>query len=371
WEQAPPHSAGSEWVQVLRQGVVALREQSQLFRSTWQSKYGVVTTRGYFHVFRSQGDVVRGVPETSVFLPRARLSMVSAGTLQISAGGRFSRSRIVIQDGAASLANWRLLMESACFRRACPSGLASPPDSGAEEELAEHSPAKPSRRRSMAPNVACSPATPTPTARPFSADASMLAQTPALARLSQATSAVYTPTKNIYFEAYSPFSESPSEAPGSSSSSQDSESAPLSSLPRIGSRHALPARHCYDCTRVTSSADDVQQRRASLDIWHSDVLSMPDPARPRPRSMIYEPSSYAHVVLDPANPYLGDFLARHSAHPHSPAPLMLQGRLGHPRVVSQPTHASTPEHMSVGPCASTPRSSHASIPENPFEYEHL
>ncbi|KAJ1890043.1 hypothetical protein LPJ71_008042, partial [Coemansia sp. S17] len=184
---------GSEWVQVLRQGVVALREQSQLFRSTWQSKYGVVTTRGYFHVFRSQGDVVRGVPETSVFLPRARIAMVRAGTLQISSGSKFNRCRIVIQDGAASLDNWRLLMESACFRNACPpssstdgGGLATPPDSGSEESptcerrhsshlMARRSAlSKASRRRSLAPHHADSPlgaaATPTARGRPFSAD---------------------------------------------------------------------------------------------------------------------------------------------------------------------------------------------------------
>ncbi|KAJ2738865.1 hypothetical protein GGI20_006205, partial [Coemansia sp. BCRC 34301] len=281
----------SVWVQALRQGVVALREQSQLFRSTWQSKYGVVTTRGYFHVFRSQGDVVRGVPETSVFLPHARIAMVRAGTLQISSGSKFSRSRIVIQDGIASLDNWRLLMESACFRSRSPPGvgLATPPDSGAEDSPSQF---KTTRRRSLAPHHACSPSTPTMArGRPFSADASMLTQTQtphALARLSQANAAIYTPTKNIYmqpldttplryapvthlspimntrqlasFEAYSPgFSDSPSEpfdhhphsSLGSSSSSgaphqpeslfqpgasQDSESAPLSSLPRMHPR---------------------------------------------------------------------------------------------------------------------------------------
>ncbi|KAJ1847048.1 hypothetical protein LPJ73_004358, partial [Coemansia sp. RSA 2703] len=58
---------------VVRQGVVALREAGPLFRSTWQSKYGVLTAHGFFHVFRSQGDVARGAPETSVYLPSARI----------------------------------------------------------------------------------------------------------------------------------------------------------------------------------------------------------------------------------------------------------------------------------------------------------
>ncbi|KAJ2489370.1 hypothetical protein IWW37_004048 [Coemansia sp. RSA 2050] len=522
---------GSEWVQVLRQGVVALREQSQLFRSTWQSKYGVVTTRGYFHVFRSQGDVVRGVPETSVFLPRARISMVSAGTLQISSGNKFSRCRIVIQDGAASLDNWRLLMESACFRNTCPvssvdGGLATPPDSGAEESpvrerrhsthgLARRSAlSKASRRRSLAPHHTDSPlgaaATPTTRGRPFSADVSMLTQTPiALAQLSLTTT--YTPTKNIYmqpldstplnalryapvthlspimnsrqlasFEAYSPeFSDSPGtsrlentsagsshsnsnpfdtgavHAPnslGSSSSSgaphqaeslfepsasRDSESGPLPSLPcllaRVPSRsgqeaylhaderwapsqqrHFEPSRatrseagyagglpsHAFSAAeprrphQFSSSADYVPSGYGySSDIWYSDVLSMPDPTqrassrpRPRPRSMIHEPS-FAQGALDPNNPYLGDFIAsrperlslsstsQHIVSTRTEAgPFMLQGRLGNPRVVSQPAAIGSASptlasQVSIGPCVSTPRSSHDSIPEYAFEYE--
>ncbi|KAJ2256436.1 hypothetical protein GGI13_001189 [Coemansia sp. RSA 455] len=510
---------GSEWVQVLRQGVVALREQSQLFRSTWQSKYGVVTTRGYFHVFRSQGDVVRGVPETSVFLPRARIAMVRAGTLQISSGSKFNRCRIVIQDGAASLDNWRLLMESACFRNACPpgsstdgGGLATPPDSGSEESptcerrhsshlMARRSAlSKVSRRRSLAPHHADSPlgaaATPTARGRPFSVDVSMLTQTPhALAQLSATTA--YTPTKNIYmqpldalryapvthlspimnsrqlasFEAYSPeFSNSPSPSRlentsagsshsnsepfgtgavhphsslGSSSSSgvpqrpeslfepsasQDSESGPLSSLPRLHAcapsrsaqeayphaderlapsqqRHFEPARATRSEAgfsaaaelqrphQFSSSADYVPIGYGySADIWHSDVLSMPDPAqrsssRPRPRSMILEPSFHTQGALDPTNPYLDDFIAsrperasmsgtaqRLDLSRTSAGSYMLQGRLGNPRVVSQPAALGSASptlasHMSVGPCSSTPRSSHNSIPEYAFEYE--
>ncbi|KAJ2350171.1 hypothetical protein GGH91_000339 [Coemansia sp. RSA 2671] len=520
---------GSEWVQVLRQGVVALREQSQLFRSTWQSKYGVVTTRGYFHVFRSQGDVVRGVPETSVFLPRARISMVRAGTLQISSGNKFNRCRIVIQDGAASLDNWRLLMESACFRNACPSssvdgGLATPPDSGTEDSPVRdrrhsaHGLARPSalskasRRRSLAPYHAESPlgaaATPTTRGRPFSADVSMLTHTP-IALKQQSLTTTYTPTKNIYmqpldstplsalryapvahlspimstrqlasFEAYSPeFSDSPgasrleNTSAGSShsnsdpfgagpdhahnsldsssssaaphqaeslfepSASHDSESGPLSSLPRLLARapsrsdqevyphadeHWAPSqqRH-FEPTRATrseagytsglpshgfsrtetqrprqfsSSADYVPNGYGySSDIWHSDVLSMPDPAqragsRPRPRSMIHEPS-FAQGALDPTNPYLGDFIvsrparlslsstAQHTVSTRTEAGrFMLQGRLGNPRVVSQPTARGSASptrasQVSVGPCVSTPRSSHDSIPEYAFEYE--
>ncbi|KAJ2741787.1 saccharopine dehydrogenase (NADP+, L-glutamate-forming), partial [Coemansia sp. BCRC 34301] len=132
----------------------------------------------------------------------------------------------------------------------------------------------------------------------------------------------------------------------------------------------------------------------SADIWHSDVLSMPDPvqraaaavsagSRPRPRSMIHEPS-HTHGALDPTNPYLGDFIASRptrldaagAAHhcPVAPGPFVLQGRLGHPRVVSQPAALGSASptctsHMSVGPCASTPRSSRDSIPEYAFGYE--
>ncbi|KAJ2461133.1 hypothetical protein GGF42_000400, partial [Coemansia sp. RSA 2424] len=354
---------GSPWARVLRQGVVAVRAQGPLFRSTWQSKYGVVTPRGYFHVFRSQGDVVRGVPETSVFLPRAHVALVRAGTLQISSGGALGRSRIVIQDGAASLAHWRLLMESASRRSSTPerAGLATPPDSGAEESP----PHNPSPPHNLSPRHHL---------RPFSADASMLAQTPTkliylqplgATPLGRAPPALLSPARPFSidarpcsidarpfsidarpfsidaFDAYSPaFSDSRSASragscvpPGSSSSSgappqpdslfapsasQDSESAPLSSLPRLCARAPpLSVQEAYPraderCQRadIWRSADawhsaDIWRSADTwhpVDIWHSDVLSMPDPARraaaaagsrPRPRSMIHEPS-YAH-----------------------------------------------------------------------------
>ncbi|KAJ1670154.1 hypothetical protein GGF38_001721 [Coemansia sp. RSA 25] len=425
---------GSAWARVLRQGVVAVRAQGPLFRSTWQSRYGVVTPRGYFHVFRSQGDVVRGVPETSVFLPRAHVALVRAGTLQISSGGALGRSRIVIQDGAASLAHWRLLMESASRRSSTPegAGLATPPDSGAEESP----PRSLSPPRNMSPSCNMSPRH---HLRPFSADASMLAQTPTkliylqplgATPLGRAPPALLSPARPCSvdawpcsidarlcsIDAYSPaFSDSRSASragscapPGSSSSSgappqpeslfapsasQDSESAPLSSLPRLRARAPpLSAQEAYPraderCQRadIWHSADIWRSADAwhPADIWHSDVLSMPDPARraaaaagsrPRPRSMIHEPS-YAHGALDPANPYLGDFFASRPARASAaPAAPVLQGRLGHPRAVSQPAalgpaSPTLASYLSVGPCASTPRSSRDSIPEHAFECE--
>ncbi|KAJ2817284.1 hypothetical protein IWW50_006221, partial [Coemansia erecta] len=331
--QATAHDAEyagkhSDWVRVLRQGVVALKEHGPLFRSTWQSKYGVLTTRGYFHVFRSQGDVVRGAPETSIFLPRARVAAGGAGTLQISCGSRFSRSRIVIQDGSASLDNWRLLMETACRGAGAQAepGLATP-DSSADEsphssrerdiygvarrpdahfrsgpDAQSHS--RPRRRSVLTPPPNSATTTPT-RGRPFSADVSMLAQTPTpFKRQAQRVSFTptqdssmqrvsFTPTQDIYmqplgatpasppnfahvpyvspiinagataeFAAYSPgFSDSPASGAdssdemiegarlGASSSSsgapqqpeslfernisQDSESAPIASLPKL------------------------------------------------------------------------------------------------------------------------------------------
>ncbi|KAJ2784486.1 hypothetical protein H4R18_001108 [Coemansia javaensis] len=207
----------SEWVRVLRQGVVALKEHGPMFRSTWQSKYGVLTTRGYFHVFRSQGDVVRGAPETSVFLPRARVALGRDGTLQITSGGRFSRCRVVIQDGSASLDNWHLLMQDICCRAPVlsppppPAGLATPPDSSADEASSpvRRTPrTREARRRhqhrqtllALSPDPAPERSvaeTPTRIGRPFSADASMLGQTPTqFAPPSQCTA--FTPTQDIY-----------------------------------------------------------------------------------------------------------------------------------------------------------------------------
>ncbi|KAJ2718929.1 hypothetical protein H4R23_004936 [Coemansia sp. Cherry 401B] len=467
-EYAAKHS---DWVRVLRQGVVALKEHGPLFRSTWQSKYGVLTTRGYFHVFRSQGDVVRGAPETSIFLPRARIASTGSGTLQISCGSRFSRSRIVIQDGTASLDNWRLLMEAAGHGAEPPAeaGLATP-ESSADELPQERADVRRSgaRRRSE-----LSTATPT-RGRPFSADVSMLAQTPTpFARAGQRVS--FTPTQDIYmqplggtpasppnfahvpyvspiikpgetaeFAAYSPgFSDSPATgaessddmlgtgadaartAASSSSSgaphqpeslfernmSQDSESAPIASLPKLHNKR-FPARsyqeafpdadnldpasaaslvayrelgcdasiHSAGPMRRGGSIVDLQTPRLyssssglvpgphsySQDIWHSDLLSVPDPAvrlggaRQRPRSLIYPGSDAA--VLDPHNPYLGEFLAKRNvrdtrvgSHGSSSSTgqqtTLWRGSTAsnigvlHPRVVSQPAEmgaATTP-----------------------------
>ncbi|KAJ2611477.1 hypothetical protein EV177_003462 [Coemansia sp. RSA 1804] len=214
----------SDWVRVLRQGVVALKEQGPLFRSTWQSKYGVLTTRGYFHVFRSQGDVVRGAPETSVFLPRAQVTMVRSGTLQISSGSRFNRSRITIQDAAASLDNWMLLMESVCYRKSSQlkfsleSGMATPEPSSdessnrASEECSstQHAADKLPNARSggrcsldttkaQIQSLEDATATPTRRGRPFSVDASMLAQTP-LGYSHSGRPVSFTPTRDIYLQ---------------------------------------------------------------------------------------------------------------------------------------------------------------------------
>ncbi|KAJ2545982.1 hypothetical protein EV175_005767 [Coemansia sp. RSA 1933] len=233
-------SKDSDWVRVLRQGVVALKEQGPLFRSTWQSKYGVLTTRGYFHVFRSQGDVVRGAPETSVFLPRARITMVRSGTLQISSGSRFNRCRIIIQDGTASLDNWRLLMESACYRNtddmqySVEPGLATPETSADESSDRASEPSSSSRRAAgrqrpgkakssgkrtpdaqtgvvgqIADDVA---ATPTRRGRPFSVDASMLAQTP-LGHGQFGRPVSFTPTQDIYLQPLSTISGAATDTP--------------------------------------------------------------------------------------------------------------------------------------------------------------
>ncbi|KAJ1735544.1 hypothetical protein LPJ61_000491 [Coemansia biformis] len=426
----------SEWVKVLRQGVVALKEHGPLFRSTWQSKYGVLTTRGYFHVFRSQGDVVRGAPETSIFLPRARIAPGRDGTLQISSGSRFSRCRVVLQDSTASLDNWRLLMDDICHRsakhgpRGATTGLATPPDSGSDESLHrcvargtrgdQRQSVRPreARRRTMLALSLATPAsaaaTPTRAARPFSADASMLAQTPTpFARLGQYLS--FTPTQNIYmqplagtpgaaaaaaaadgpsparlspagsicgdsrsYEAYSPsFSDTPdggttsidaelraaacretssSDGPGRPGSpfepgmSQDSESAPIGSLPQLHStrqpsrsfQEPFPAGDGDDAASLGSfdaasrqwrgSIVDLQRPRLyssstgvmpaahgfSQDIWRADLLAVPDPAmrissgvQERPRSMICGAAPGGGAGdLDPRNPYLGEFLAR-------------------------------------------------------------
>ncbi|KAJ2801478.1 saccharopine dehydrogenase (NADP+, L-glutamate-forming), partial [Coemansia furcata] len=188
------------------------------------------------------------------------------------------------------------------------------------------------------------------------------------------------------------------------SASQDSECGPLSSLPRLhacapsrSTQEAYPhaderwapsqQRH-FEPTRATRSVAGFSAAESqrphqfsssagyvpmgygySADIWNSDVLSMPDPAQ---------------RALDPTNPYLGDFIAsrperssmsstarRLDVNRNVPRPFMLQGRLGNPRIVSQPAvlGSASPtlaSHMSVGPCASTPRSSHDSIPEYAF-----
>ncbi|KAI9480047.1 hypothetical protein BX667DRAFT_203253 [Coemansia mojavensis] len=451
-EYAGKHSA---WVRVLRQGVVALKEHGPLFRSTWQSKYGVLTTRGYFHVFRSQGDVVRGAPETSIFLPRARIADGAGGVLQISCGGRFSRSRIIIQDGTASLENWRMLMETA-RAGASSSGLATPESSADEaspvacERAVIRRSGPPERSRRM--SVLAASATPT-RGRPFSADVSMLQTPPPFARGGQRVS--FTPTQDIFmqpldstpvsppgferlpclspiiaagdsaeFAAYSPgFSESPAlgressddmlesttRAASSSSSgaphqpeslfdrnmSQDSESAPIASLPQLQRprKHAnsfqepfpgadIPdiaprvvrelgcdtSVHSAEPMRRGASIVDLQSPRLcsstsglvahsySQDIWRPDLLSVPDPAsqlamRQRPRSMIY-PSGDA--VLDPHNPYLGEFLAKRNVFDTRVGSRASSASIGqqttlwrsgagsalgmlHPRVVSQPS----------------------------------
>ncbi|KAJ2807482.1 hypothetical protein H4R21_000454 [Coemansia helicoidea] len=371
----------SEWVKVLRQGVVALKEHGPLFRSTWQSKYGVLTTRGYFHVFRSQGDVVCGAPETSIFLPRARVALGRHGTLQISCGSRFSRCR--------SLDQRQRRTEPGARARAAKS------QGSRRRTLLALSPDRPPMG---------TPATPTRVGRPFSADASMLAQTPPqLVRIEQCL--VPTPTQNLYmlplasspagapaakaarpspagsasrgshsFDAYSPsFSETPgddsttsdgplrAETSGDPSSasgpadpaslfepslSQDSETAPIGSLPQLSSvRHSsqgflgrFPAGDRMDAASLGSgggrwcgSIVDLQRPRQyassvggtpaahgfSQDIWRADLLAVPDPAmrisggtRTRPRTVICGDSDGG---LDPHNPYLGEFLARRQA----------------------------------------------------------
>ncbi|KAJ2717256.1 hypothetical protein H4R19_000008 [Coemansia spiralis] len=236
----------SEWVKVLRQDVVALKEHGPLFRSTWQSKYGVLTTRGYFHVFRSQGDVVRGAPETSIFLPRARVALGRGGTLHISTGSRFSRCRVVIQDGSASLGNWRQLMEDICQTDPCydvpGSGLATPPYSSSDESLDRHKQrgvlgaalrtAKTRRRTLLAlspdPPSASAAATPSRVGRPFSADASMLAQTlNQFSRLNQCLAS--TPTQNIYMM---PLAGTPTRAPATARATAAARLSPDSSAGR-------------------------------------------------------------------------------------------------------------------------------------------
>ncbi|KAJ1667358.1 hypothetical protein IW140_000927 [Coemansia sp. RSA 1813] len=572
-------SKDSDWVRVLRQGVVALKEQGPLFRSTWQSKYGVLTTRGYFHVFRSQGDVVRGAPETSVFLPRARIAMVRSGTLQISSGSRFNRCRIIIQDGTASLDNWRLLMESACYRNSdhmrysMEPGLATP-ESSADESSGRVSGKRSSTQRAAAKRSTMTrssgrlsldtatktqgqtaedlTATPTRRGRPFSVDASMLAQTPlGYGQFGRPVS--FTPTQDIYLQplsnitcaantgtpfnrhsafiapdlspipnvsditgldGYSPdYTDSSGRddmmlgnaSPASSkhgsddeafgkpqavglnstnssassgvphqpeslferSMSQDTESAPIASLPRMhrrGSPDELASAYiesrsknryvgntesdfwlsgskhfCFTPMRATRSDAGVDQGshgwdnssisssggagssivnlkharpysssagyRFSTDIWSSDVLSIPDPAagrlssetrRQRPRSMIHQPSSCSdHAALDPTNPYLGEFLARHrkrstrvdsctstvcatqqAALWRSSAQSNMSGSTSnHHRVVSQlasaPGKASPPlqKLLSVGPCPPIAPDSHDSIPEAAYEYD--
>ncbi|KAJ2613270.1 hypothetical protein H4S08_002313 [Coemansia sp. RSA 1365] len=382
----------SVWVRVLRQGVVALKEHSPLFRSIRQSKYAVLTARGYLHVFRSQGDVARAAPESSVFLPRARVTLVRAGELHVSYGSHFNRTRIIIQDAAASLEHWRALMESAAA-----STLATPPDSGSDEPLSDMLALQRSQLDAMPQ------ASPRITARPFSADMSLLAQTPTpLARLAQRMS--FTPTQEIHmkplaaapvppsplatasvstsFDAYSPcFSDvspvnreddvhqlveplalPPAQIHASSSSSAaahnpeslfdhrdslDSDSAPLGSLPRLsgarqmsrGLLEPFPAADelagsraaSMDAGRAGRSIVDLQRPRLcssspgfappglgfSRDIWHADLLAVPEPSlhasnelRPRPRSMICASTTADTDFLDTNNPYLEGFLAK-------------------------------------------------------------
>ncbi|KAJ2863330.1 hypothetical protein GGI22_001978, partial [Coemansia erecta] len=145
------------------------------------------------------------------------------------------------------------------------------------------------------------------------------------------------------------------------------------------------------------------------DIWSSDVLSIPDPAarrpfsecRQRPRSMIlHQPSSCsAHAVLDPTNPYLGEFLASRrmrntrvdsctstvcagqpTALWRSSAQSDLSGSTStHHRVASQPAAAAAAatgktspplqKLLSVGPCPPIAPDSHDPIPEAAYEYD--
>ncbi|KAJ2720384.1 saccharopine dehydrogenase (NADP+, L-glutamate-forming) [Coemansia sp. Benny D115] len=402
----------SEWIRVLRQGVVALRESSPMFRSTWQSKYGVLTTRGFFHVFRSQGDVPRGAPETSVYLPRARM-MLRSGTLQISSGSKFNRCRIIIQDAPASLERWKLLMESTCkdaSRGVEQSvGLATPPDSSADEA----SPPPPSAqglepKSHRTPRVAARQAPPsaqTPTARgrPFSADVSMLEQQPLSAiRHPAATpgSLYLRPLDNTplhmhqlspvdasdsrSFVAYSPgFSSSSSAAPASLGESPESRMSDRAGCSLFGhsvqhtpvaqSRQAaLSALTCSGAMRFEPSARVPSDY--SADIWNADSLRIPDPAGQlrsrRPRSMMEDVGGC--LLLDPTNPYLGDFFSgrnlrgTRSSGASSGVPTTLwrtSSALSHssaPGAVPSPP----PMRMAVGPCKPSPLHSREPIPES-------
>ncbi|KAJ2748487.1 saccharopine dehydrogenase (NADP+, L-glutamate-forming), partial [Coemansia nantahalensis] len=128
--------------------------------------------------------------------------------------------------------------------------------------------------------------------------------------------------------------------------SQDSETAPIGSLPQLSSvRHSsqgflgrFPAGDRMDAASLGSgggrwcgSIVDLQRPRQyassvggmpaahgfSQDIWRADLLAVPDPAmrisggtRTRPRTVICGDSDGG---LDPHNPYLGEFLARRQA----------------------------------------------------------
>ncbi|KAJ2787068.1 hypothetical protein GGI15_001000 [Coemansia interrupta] len=383
---------GAADAHVVRQGVVAMREAGPMFRSTWQSKFCVLTAHGFFHVFRSQGDVARGAPETSVYLPLARVAR-RAGTLQLGAGSKFSRCRIVMQDAPDSLARWQRLMAGTCAAEPqVHSGLATPPDSSGDEAEAE------------AEASACSPGLRTP---PRPATVRRFQFTPT--RVAAQQQAQPSPL-NIYMRPLdaSPLRPSHDTAEGYDTYSPtfSSASASASPLPSPGQAaaadalfgRARPASLCVEpVARPPSFCPDrpasfCSDRPADYSgagaIWHADVLHVPDPA------------AALAGLLDPANPYLGDFLARRStraarsstassavqttlwrasseAHsyagppvlPHAHTPLWRASTSTRSHVsVAAPLKASPPppqqqQRLAVGPCRPSPRTSHDPIPE--------
>ncbi|KAJ1955145.1 hypothetical protein EC988_002043 [Linderina pennispora] len=276
----------SEWVKVQREGVVALKEQGPMFRSTWQSKYCVLTARGYFHVFRSQGDVAKCAPETSVFLPTAQVSLVRAGTLQIRSGSKFSGSRLILQDGSDSLELWRTLMQRSRSRNSA--GMATPESS--EDEMRP--------RANTAPMDGMKPL-------------------PSNKRLTAGTQNLYmlplenTPACSLDAPIRRPFS-CISPMVNISELSFEANSPGISDFPVPSPRLSIHTKDDME-HRHTESSDGslVWQGRGSIVPLQATAygegwpVDLPEAARSLVHSERLDPA-----LMDPHNPYLGDLFAR-------------------------------------------------------------
>ncbi|KAJ1843078.1 saccharopine dehydrogenase (NADP+, L-glutamate-forming), partial [Coemansia sp. RSA 2703] len=197
------------------------------------------------------------------------------------------------------------------------------------------------------------------------------------------------------YDAYDAYSPTFSSASASPSPGQAAAAQALFARARPASMCAeplvRPASLCLDgATKPASFCSDRPADYASA-IWHADVLRVPEP-----------PAATTAVLLDPTNPYLGDFISRRgtraarsstassalqttlwraSSSTHSHVGPAEPPTLGHAQAslwrassstrshvsVSAPLKTSPPppQRLAVGPCRPSPPTSHEPIPEEP------